>query len=44
VLRKFSPLLDTNIWPLFDGKENVLAGNLDIIAEGQPATMESGQR
>jgi len=43
VLRKYSPNLDTSSWPLFDGTENVLAGNLDVLAEGQPAAAEGGQ-
>ena len=43
VLRKYSPNFDTNSWPLFDGTENVLAGNLDVLAAGQPATAEGGQ-
>ncbi len=43
VLRRYSPLFDTNVWPLFDGTENVLAGNLDILAEEQPAAAEGGQ-
>jgi hypothetical protein len=42
-LRKYSPNFDTNSWPLFDGTENVLAGNLDVLAAGQPATAEGGQ-
>ena len=43
VLRKYSPNFDTNSWPLFDGTENVLAGNLDVLAAGQPATAEGGE-
>jgi RND family efflux transporter MFP subunit len=43
VLRKYSPNFDTNSWPLFDGTENVLAGNLDVLAAGQSATAEGGQ-
>ena len=35
VLRKYAPVLDTNTWPLFDGTENVLMGNLDVLAQGQ---------
>jgi len=37
VLRKFSPGANTNDWPTFDGTERVLAGNLDVLAEAQPA-------
>ncbi len=44
VLRKYSPLSDTNAWPLLDGTEEVLAGNLDILAEGQQATAEGGKK
>ena len=43
VLRKYSPDLDTNSWPLFDGTEDVLAGNLEFLAEGQPATAEGAK-
>ena len=44
VLRKYSPLSDTNAWPLLDGTEEVLAGNLDILAAGQQATAEGGKK
>jgi RND family efflux transporter MFP subunit len=37
VLKKFSPNANTNAWPEFDGTERVLAGNLDLLAESQPA-------
>jgi RND family efflux transporter MFP subunit len=40
VLRKSAPGLNTNVWPKFDGTERVLAGNLDVIAAGQVATVE----
>ncbi len=43
VLRKYASGFDTSAWPLFDGTEEVLAGNLDILAAGQPATAEGGQ-
>ncbi len=43
VLRKYSADLDTNSWPLFDGTEDVLAGNLEFLAEGQPATAEGAK-
>ncbi len=43
VLRRYSPLFDTNVWPLFDGTENVLTGNLDILAQEQPAATQGGQ-
>ncbi len=43
VLKKYSSVFDTNAWPFFDGTEDVLAGNLDVLAEGQPATAEGGQ-
>jgi RND family efflux transporter MFP subunit len=38
VIRKFSANANTNAWPEFDGTERVYAGNLDILAESQPAT------
>ena len=38
VLKKFSPDANTNDWPVFDGTERVLAGNLDVLAESQPAS------
>ncbi len=40
VLRKSAPGLNTNVWPTFDGTERVLAGNLDILGESQPAKTE----
>jgi len=43
VLRKYSPAFDTNAWPFFDGTEDVLAGNLDVLAQGQPTAAEGGQ-
>jgi RND family efflux transporter MFP subunit len=43
VLRKYSPLFDTSAWPLFDGTEEVLAGNLDVLAQQQAANATSGQ-
>ena len=44
VMRKYAPVFDTNAWPLFDGTEEVLAGNLDVLAAGQSATAAGGQR
>jgi RND family efflux transporter MFP subunit len=38
VLKKFSTASSTNDWPEFDGKERVLAGNLEILAEGKHTT------
>jgi RND family efflux transporter MFP subunit len=45
VLRKYvadspgnPPFANTNIWPTFDGTERVLAGNLDILGEGQASS------
>ncbi len=38
VLKKSAPGSNTNNWPEFDGTERVLAGNLEIIAQGQPVT------
>jgi RND family efflux transporter MFP subunit len=35
VRRKAIPNAPTNAWPSFDGTEQVLAGNLDILDEGQ---------
>jgi HlyD family secretion protein len=43
VMRKYASGFDTSAWPLFDGTEEVMAGNLDILAAGQPATAEGGQ-
>ena len=43
VLKKYVPNSNTNDWPPFDGTEHVLAGNLDVLAEGQPATAKGGQ-
>ena len=43
VVQKYSPDANTNAWPLFDGTETVLVGNLDVLAEGQ-TTSEDGQR
>ncbi len=43
VTQKYSPVANTNAWPLFDGTETVLVGNLDVLAEGQ-TTSEDGQR
>ena len=44
VLRKYASGFDTSAWPLFDGTEEVLAGNLDVLAAGQSATAAGGQR
>jgi RND family efflux transporter MFP subunit len=38
VLKKYAPGANTNAWPTFDGTERVLAGNLDVLGQGQPAT------
>jgi multidrug efflux pump subunit AcrA (membrane-fusion protein) len=35
---------NTNAWPTFDGTEQVLAGNIDVLDAGQPAAVTSGQR
>ena len=43
VLKKYAPGANTNAWPEFDGSERVLAGNLDIIAQGQPVTPAGGK-
>jgi HlyD family secretion protein len=40
VLKKYAPGANTNDWPPFDGSEQVLAGNLDILAESQPVTAD----
>jgi RND family efflux transporter MFP subunit len=37
ILRKYAPGANTYDWPRFDGTERVLAGNLDVLAAGQPA-------
>ena len=44
VLRKYSPLANTNDWPTFDGTERVLVGNLDVLAEGRATTGAAGQQ
>jgi RND family efflux transporter MFP subunit len=38
LLRKAAPGKNTYEWPMFDGTERVLAGNLDVIAAGLRAT------
>ncbi|HZW30737.1 MAG TPA: efflux RND transporter periplasmic adaptor subunit [Isosphaeraceae bacterium] len=50
VLRKYvpgapnnPPLANTNDWPTFDGTEQVLVGNLDVLAESQAATAKGRQ-
>ena len=43
VLKKYAPGANTNAWPPFDGTERVLAGNLDVLAGGQPATPQGGK-
>ncbi len=43
VLKKYAPGANTNAWPGFDGTERVLAGNLDLLAQGQPVTAEGGK-
>jgi RND family efflux transporter MFP subunit len=40
LLRKGAPGKNTYEWPLFDGTERVMAGNLDVIAARQKATVE----
>jgi RND family efflux transporter MFP subunit len=37
VLKKYAPKLDTNAWPEFDGTEEVLVGNLDILDQSMHA-------
>jgi HlyD family secretion protein len=44
VLKKYAPGSNTNDWPTFDGTERVLAGNLEVLAEAQPATPQQGSR
>jgi HlyD family secretion protein len=43
VLKKHALNSNTNDWPPFDGSEYVLAGNLDVLAEGQPVAAEGGK-
>jgi multidrug resistance efflux pump len=42
VLKKYSPKLNTNDWPPFEGTEYVLAGNLDVL-EAQSASGKASQ-
>jgi HlyD family secretion protein len=42
VLRKYAPGFNTNDWPVFDGSERVITGNLDVLAAEQPATSDAG--
>ena len=44
VLKKHAPGSNTNDWPGFDGTEQVLAGNLSVVAEGQPMAAEPGKQ
>jgi HlyD family secretion protein len=44
VLKKYAPGANTNAWPEFDGSEQVLAGNLEIIAQGQPVAPRQGPK
>ncbi|MDB5351389.1 MAG: macA 2 [Planctomycetota bacterium] len=44
VLKKYAPGANTNAWPGFDGTERVLAGNLEVLAEGQAVAAEGGKR
>jgi HlyD family secretion protein len=44
VLKKHAPNSNTNDWPVFDGTEHVLAGNLEVLAEAQPVTPPLGPR
>jgi multidrug efflux pump subunit AcrA (membrane-fusion protein) len=37
VVKKYAAGANTNAWPPFDGTEQVLAGNLQVISEEQPA-------
>jgi RND family efflux transporter MFP subunit len=41
VLRRFAPNTQTSNWPVFDGSENVLAGNLDVLDAQQAAASET---
>jgi RND family efflux transporter MFP subunit len=44
VLRKYSSKeLNTVDWPQLDGTEQVLAGNLEVLAQGESAGAKSGQ-
>jgi RND family efflux transporter MFP subunit len=38
VLRKYGPGFNTVDWPTFDGTELILAGNLEVLDESQPAS------
>lgn len=40
VLKKYAPGANTNDWPVFDGTERVLAGNIEVLSEGQPLTAQ----
>jgi multidrug resistance efflux pump len=42
IRRKSLPNTPSNAWPPFDGTEQVLAGNLDILDEGQAAAQTPG--
>jgi HlyD family secretion protein len=43
VLKKHAPGTNTNDWPGFDGTERILAGNLEVLTESQPATAEGAK-
>ena len=41
VLKKFAPNANTNEWPTFDGTEQILVGNLDML--DQATASQSGR-
>src|SRR5262249_49095300 len=43
VLKKYATGANTNAWPEFDGTERILAGNLDVLGEGQSVTAGGGK-
>jgi RND family efflux transporter MFP subunit len=42
MLRKYDPGTNTYEWPMFDGTERVLAGNLDVLAEPRSSSTGDG--
>jgi RND family efflux transporter MFP subunit len=42
ILRKYDSKSNTVDWPMLDGNDRVLTGNLDALADGQPVPGESG--
>ncbi len=44
VLKKSAPHSNTNDWPAFDGTEQVMAGNLEVLAAEQPITARPAPR